>query len=107
MLGSIKKAKEGVVLVEDRDAAQRAGRPFLVVLGERGVDRVQERSDERRFPRGADDGAFVPDVLDWYVLALIQDHRLRSLRRTLIVCDERQNDRQDELPSAQIVQHLR
>lgn len=50
--------------MEDRDAAERAGRPFCVVLCEAGVDRVEERSHERRLHGRANDGALLPDVHD-------------------------------------------
>ena len=50
--------------MEDGNAAQRARRPFLVVFGEAGVDRVEEGSHERRLHGRAHDGALLPDVHD-------------------------------------------
>ena len=50
--------------MEDRDAAERARRPFRVVLGEAGVDRVEEGSHERRLHGRANNGALLPNVHD-------------------------------------------
>jgi hypothetical protein len=54
----------GRILVEDGDAAEGPRHPFRVVLGEVGVDRLQERPNERYLPCWTDNRAFAIDVHD-------------------------------------------
>jgi hypothetical protein len=50
--------------VEDGDTTEGTRSPFCVVFFEIGIDRVEERSDEWRLPRGTDDGPFAIDIHD-------------------------------------------
>lgn len=44
-----------ILLVEDRDTAQRAALPFGVIFLELGVDRLEERADEGNLEGRTDD----------------------------------------------------
>ena len=65
-----------------------------------GIDRLEERADERNLERRTRDGAFVDDILDWMLLAEYGLEVAHGLP-TLIIDDGGQDKGEDDSPCAQ------
>lgn len=72
--------EEGGSLVEDRDTAQLATVPFRLVLGELGIDRLEERAHE---------GDLVGRTNDVALQVMVLDCCWRTKRGTCLAIDPR------------------
>jgi hypothetical protein len=73
-----------------------------VVLGEVGVDRLEERPNEGCFPRRTDNGALAVDVHDCATVSASRRPECMG-RPTLIVRDRHDQDCEDQPPQAESI----